>query len=213
MRGRALPRRRHGGAGGGRLRDRAAGGDYVTVRDPASGKRRRLRGKIYERDWTPEPGGQPPAPHPGGPGADGAGVDEELRSFEAAWRRRSAAALNTIEADTLSQARRLSRSLRLAWLIPLAAGLGLTLGIFGGSWALTRHLSLEIRDLMLSAQEQRLTLEALEERTGGIVLRRRSEGIFLTVPPAGPWIPAGRSAARPPGGFQKTDSRAGRDDQ
>lgn len=110
-------------------------------------------------------------------------VDEELRSFEAAWRRRSAAALNTIEADTLSQARRLSRSLRLAWLIPLIAGLGLTLGVFGGSWALTRHLSLEIRDLMLSAQEQRLTLESLEERTGGIVLRRRSEGTFLTVPP------------------------------
>lgn len=110
-------------------------------------------------------------------------VDEELRIFEDAWRRRSAAALNSIEADILSRTRPLSRSLLRAWLIPLAAGLGLTLGISAGSWALTRHLSLEIRDLARAAQEQRRTLEALEGRTGGLALVRLSEGTFVTVPP------------------------------
>ncbi|MDE0113985.1 MAG: hypothetical protein OXN84_17065 [Albidovulum sp.] len=70
------------------------GENYLTVLDPDSGRRCRMKGRIYERDWTAEPERQAPEPHPGGPGADGpgdrAGIEEFRRELQAQVARRAA---------------------------------------------------------------------------------------------------------------------------
>ena len=70
------------------------GEGYVTVLDPDTGRRCRMKGRIYGRDWTAEPGRQAPEPHPGGPGDDGpgdrVGAEELRRELQAQVRRRAA---------------------------------------------------------------------------------------------------------------------------
>ena len=55
-------------------------------------------------------------------------------------------ALRTIERDTEEATGRMRELLMKAWLRPFVVGLGLWLGIFGGSWATMRWLSRSIRD-------------------------------------------------------------------
>ena len=109
-------------------------------------------------------------------------IEAELKSFEESFRRRSGAALRTIESDIDSRIRPLARSLRRAWLIPLAVGLSLSLGILGGSWGLALHLSSSLQELMQSVGEQRRTLSELQGGTAGITLHRRGGEAFLTLP-------------------------------
>lgn len=109
-------------------------------------------------------------------------IELELKNFEESFRRRSRDALRTIESDILSRTRPLARSLRRAWLIPLIAGLSLSIGILGGSWAAASYLSSSLQGLMESVREQRRTLSELESGTAGITLHRQGREAFLTLP-------------------------------
>ena len=111
------------------------GRDYVTARDPESGKRWRLKGALYEYDFNPERV-DVPAPPP----AEAAQREIEETAANELQRlggNLSAVvddALRTIEADTGAAVGRLSALLR-GWLRPLVIGLIFSLGIIGGSWA------------------------------------------------------------------------------
>ena len=108
-------------------------------------------------------------------------IESELKNFEESFRRRSNAALRTIESDINSRIRPLAQSLRRAWLIPLTVGLSLSLGILGGSWGMALYLSSNLQDLARSVREQRLTLSALQDGTAGITLHRKGREAFLTL--------------------------------
>ena len=116
-------------------------------------------------------------------------------------------ALRTIEADTASAVGRLSALLRRAWLLPLVAGLSLSLGIVGGSWAGTRWLWTTIEQqiealavLRVDIAEARATLARIEETTWGLELKE-IDGERFVVLPAGtldyrPWTVGGRPAVK-----------------
>ena len=112
------------------------GKDYLTARDPDSGKRWRLKGALYEHDFEPERLDRPAAEPAGGrPAADRGDSGERAA---AAWRelaRRRDDALRTIEADTAATVARVRVLLLNAWLRPLVVGLSLFLAFSGGSWA------------------------------------------------------------------------------
>lgn len=124
-------------------------------------------------------------------------IESELKSFEESFRRRSGAALRSIESDIDSRIRPLARSLRRAWLIPLAVGLSLSAGILGGSWGMALYLSSSLQDLMQSAREQRRTLAALESGTAGITLHRLGPETFLTAPEGWSLDPGWRIGGEP----------------
>ena len=116
-------------------------------------------------------------------------IDSELQNFKESFRKRSNAALNTIENDLETRAQLLSRTLHRRWLPPLILGLSLSIGIFSGSWATMQYLASNIRNLMQEARSldmeidrQQQTLDILQERTGGINLSRGPNGTFITIP-------------------------------
>ena len=112
-------------------------------------------------------------------------------------------ALRTIEADTAAAVRRLSALLRRAWLRPLVVGLGLSLGIVGGSWAGTRWLWMTIEQqiealavLRVDIKEARATLARMQATTWGVRLREIDGERFVVLPVGAldsrPWTVGGR---------------------
>ena len=100
-------------------------------------------------------------------------------------------ALRTIERDTEEATGWMRVLLMKAWLRPFVVGLGLWLGIFGGSWATTRWLSRSIQDriervaeLNHDIYEARQTLAQMEVDTWGLALLE-IEGERVVVLPAG----------------------------
>ncbi len=100
-------------------------------------------------------------------------------------------ALRTIESDTEEATGRMRELLLKAWVRPLIVGLGLWLGIFGGSWATMRWLSGSIQDrierlaeLDYDIYDARQTLAQLEVDTWGVALLE-IEGERVVVLPAG----------------------------
>ena len=125
------------------------GKNYITVRDPDSGKRWRLKGELYEQDFHPERLDFAAAPAAGGRPATDRG-DGRARA-RSAWRELeyafASAALRSIEADTEAATGRMRELLLKAWLRPLVVGLSLFLGISDGSWVTMQWLwrSIELR--------------------------------------------------------------------
>ena len=83
-------------------------------------------------------------------------------------------ALRTIERDTEEATGRMRELLMKAWFRPLVVGLGLWLGIFGGSWATMRWLSRSIQNRIETLamangriEQARETLAELEADTWG----------------------------------------------
>ncbi len=116
-------------------------------------------------------------------------------------------ALRTIEADTAGAVGRLSALLRRAWLLPLVAGLSLSLGIVAGSWAGTRWLWTTIEQqiealavLRVDIEEARATLARIEETTWGLVLTEIDGERFVVLPASAldspPWTVGGRPALK-----------------
>ena len=102
------------------------GKDYLTVRDPDSGKRWRLRGALYEHDFEPErldfPAKRSRLE------ADRQQIEEtatrELERLGESLSAVASGALRSIEADTeTATARMRALLLRPAWLRPLVVGL------------------------------------------------------------------------------------------
>ena len=106
-------------------------------------------------------------------------------------------ATNTIKKDMERQNLVMTWMLGKFWLAPALVGLSLCLGIFVGSWGLTRYLTsrltekqqtLDYLEQQISSQVQELrqqqqTLENLKEKTGGITITQTENGTFLTLPP------------------------------
>ena len=115
----------------------------------------------------------------------------ELERLGENSRRVARSALRTIERDTEEATGRMRAMLLRAWLRPLALGLSLWLGIFGGSWATMHWLWTRIQsriemaaDLDVRIEEARQTLTRLKGSTWGIALRE-IEGERFVVLPAG----------------------------
>ena len=114
----------------------------------------------------------------------------ELKVLGESLRAIASNALRTIEADTAAAGRMRGMLLR-AWLWPLVAGLSLSVGICGGSWAAMHLLwtAIEWRVETLAAlnvdiEQARQTLTEIEETTRGLELRE-IEGERYVVLPAG----------------------------
>ena len=119
----------------------------------------------------------------------------------------ASSALRTIEADTAAWSGRIRGMLLRAWLWPLVAGLSLSVGICGGSWAAMRSLWTAIEwkvetlaALTVDIKQARETLTAIEETTWGLELQE-IDGARFVVLPAGslrnpPWTVDGRPALK-----------------
>ena len=191
------------------------GKDYLTARDPDSGKRWRLKGALYEHDFEPErldrPGEEPDG---GRPPSDRGGSGERAA---AAWRERflvlpdlravANGALRTIEGDTEASVARMRAMLLNAWLRPLVVGLSLFLGFSGGSWGLMHWLSASIQSqietlamLEVRIDQARDTLVEIEDTTWGVTLREIDGERFLVLPDGAledpPWTVGGRPALK-----------------
>ncbi len=150
------------------------GKNYITARDPDSGKRWRLRGALYEYDFEPERLDFPAAEPAGGrPAAD----------------RGDGRALRSIESDTVAATTWMSVLLRRAWLRPMLAGLSLFLGFSGGSWATMHWLSTSIQRRIetlamanLRIEDARETLVGLEETTWGMTLPAVNGEQYVALP-------------------------------
>ena len=113
----------------------------------------------------------------------------ELERLAENSRRVARNALSTIERDTEEATGRMRELLVKAWLRPLMVGLGLWLGIFGGSWATMRWLSRSIQARIEMAagldrdiEDARRTLAQLEVDTWGIVFHEIKGERFVVVP-------------------------------
>ena len=98
-------------------------------------------------------------------------------------------ALHTIERDTEEATGRMRELLLKAWLRPFVVGLGLWLGIFGGSWATMQWLSRSIQTrietvagLGRDIEDARRTLAQLEVDTWGLVFHEIKGERFVVVP-------------------------------
>ena len=184
------------------------GKGYVTAHDPESGKRWRLKGRCTSMTSTPN---ELTSRLRRRLEADHRQIEEtaasELRRLGESLSAVVNGGLRTIEADTASAVGRLSAVLRRAWLLPLVAGLSLSLGIVGGSWAGTRWLWTTIEQqietlavLCVDIKEARATLARIEETTWGLELTE-IDGDRFVVLPAGtldspPWTVGGRPALK-----------------
>ena len=157
------------------------GKDYLTARDPDTGKRWRLKGELYEHNFHPERLDLPAASPDGGRPATDRGDG----------RARASDALRSIERDTAEATARMRALLLKAWLRPLVVGLSLFLGISGGSWVTMHWLSasIELRIETLAAlnvriEQARETLAEIDETTWGVTFLE-IEGERVVVLPAG----------------------------
>ena len=113
----------------------------------------------------------------------------ELERLGENSRRVARNALSTIERDTEEATGRMRALLLKAWLRPLVLGLSLWLGIFGGSWATMRWLTMSIQERIETAagldrdiEEARRTLARLEVDTWGLVFHEIEGERFVVVP-------------------------------
>ena len=131
----------------------------------------------------------------------------ELKVLGESLRGVASSALRTIEADTAAATGRMRGMLLRAWLWPLVAGLSLSVGICGGSWAAMHWLWTAIEwkvetlaALTVDIEQARETLAEIEETTWGLELRE-IDGARFVVLPAGtlnnpPWTVGGRPALK-----------------
>ena len=116
-------------------------------------------------------------------------------------------ALRSIETDTAQATRRMRDLLLRAWLRPLLVGLGLFLGISGGSWATMHWLwrSIELRIEALATlnrqiEDARWTLAEIKDTTWGVTLREIDGERFVVLPTGSlahpPWTVRGRPAVK-----------------
>ena len=134
-------------------------------------------------------------------------AERELKVLGESLRGVASNALRTIEADTAAATGRMRGMLLRAWLWPLVAGLSLSVGICGGSWAGMHWLWTTIQQqietltvLRVDIEEARATLARIEETTWGLVLVE-IDGERFVVLPAGtlnspPWTVGGRPAVK-----------------
>ena len=113
----------------------------------------------------------------------------ELERLGENSRRVARSALRSIERDTEEATGRMRALLLKAWLRPLIVGLSLSLGIFGGSWAMMHWLWARIQnriemavDLDVRIEEARQALTQMEVDTWGIVLREIEGERFVVLP-------------------------------
>ena len=88
--------------------------------------------------------------------------------------------------------RRMARALFGAWGRPVAIGLLISLGIFAGSWGLTRFLALRIQTLIgtrdavtASIEREQARRQELLDQTWGVWLHEADDGERYVVPPPG----------------------------
>ena len=182
------------------------GMDYITALDPETGDRWRLKGELYGVGFQRERFDRPAAEAAGERTQGDRGVDRE-RARKA--RRELAArvarnALRSIERDTEEATGRMRELLLKAWLRPLIVGLGLWLGIFGGSWATMQWLSRSIQDRIETLSMANLRIEGgremlaeIEETTWGVGLREVSGEQYVTLPVGTPVLTAFTVDGRP----------------
>ena len=87
----------------------------------------------------------------------------ELERLAENSRRVARSALRSIERDTEEATGQMRELLMKAWLRPLVVGLGLWLGIFGGSWATMHWLSRSIQDRIETLATANLRIEGARE--------------------------------------------------
>ena len=115
--------------------------------------------------------------------------------------------LRTIEADTAAGSARIRLILLNAWPRPLVVGLGVFLGISGGSWGLMHWLSASIQSrietlatLEVQIEDARETLAEIEETTWGVTLLEIDGERFAVLPDGTldhpPWTVGGRHALK-----------------
>ena len=131
----------------------------------------------------------------------------ELKVLGESLRSVASSALRTIEADTAAATGRMRGMLLRAWLWALVAGLSLSVGICGGSWAAMRLLWTAIEwkvetlaALTVDIEQARETLTEIEETTWGLELREIDGERYVVLPagtPARPfWTVGGRPALK-----------------
>ena len=131
----------------------------------------------------------------------------ELRRLGESLSAVASGALRSIEADMAAATARMRGLLLRGWLWLLAAGLSLSLGISGGSWATMRWLSATIEDrvqtlaiLDVEIEQARETLTHLEETTWRVDLLQIDGDRFVVLPagalPNPPWNVGGRPAVK-----------------
>ncbi len=128
----------------------------------------------------------------------------ELERLGKNSRRAARSALRTIERDTEEAVGRIRELLLKAWLRPLVVGLGLWLGIFGGSWATTRWLSRTIDarfetlgEVNVRIHRARETMAEMAETTWGVEFREISGERYVLLPADTPGRPAFTMDGRP----------------
>ncbi len=181
------------------------GKDYLTARDPDSGKRWRLRGALYEHDFHPERLDFAAAPTDGDrPRQTEEMAARELARLGASLSAVASGALRSIEADTAEATERMRALLLRAWLRPLVVGLSLFLGICGGSWVTMRWLSRSIdyrietlAEVSVRIERARETLAEMEETTWGVTLREISGERYVALPAGTPGRPSFTMDGRP----------------
>ena len=131
----------------------------------------------------------------------------ELRRLAESLSAVATGALRSIEADMAAATRRMRGLLLRGWLWLLAAGLSLSLGISGGSWATMRWLSGSIEDrvqalaiLDVEIEQARETLTHLDETTWRVELLEIEGERFVVLPAGSPnrlgWTVGGRPAVK-----------------
>ena len=88
--------------------------------------------------------------------------------------------------------RRMARALFRAWGRPIAIGLLISLGIFAGSWVLTRYLAVRVQTLietrdvvMASIEREQARRPELLDQTWGVWLHEAEDGERYVVMPPG----------------------------
>ena len=181
------------------------GKDYITARDPDSGKRWRLKGELYERDFEP---GDLTSRLRSRLEADRQRIEEtaarELARLGENLSAVARGALRSIEADTEKATARMRELLMRAWLRPLIVGMSLFLGICGGSWATMHWLSRSIdsrfetlTEVNIRIERARETLAEMQETTWGVELREISGERYVALPASTPLRPAFTMDGRP----------------
>ena len=153
------------------------GKNYLTALDPETGKRWRLKGELYAFDFDRERLDRAAANAAGERPQGDRGVDRQRARTarrELAARREECAAYHRTRYGGGGRA-----DARVAPLRPLIVGLGLWLGIFGGSWATMRWLSRTIDarfetlgEVNVRIHRARETMAKMAETTWGVEFQR-----------------------------------------
>ncbi len=180
-----------------------AGKDYVTVKDPASGEKLRLKGGIYAEHW--QLAGLPGRAHAGQDRAGPAGarspdqaairrLEQELAAVvgrRAAYNRsRYPGKAWTLEESIASRCQTLSWAFGRKWLQALLLSMALLAGTVLGGWGvvtLFTHRVMALQDEIQSLHASKAELENaaghLEKRTWGLKLLENQDGRFIILPP------------------------------